>query len=62
MEIKPGDIVRTLELKDQELLNNILNVEKRMLHYSEIKSNSREERETVNEIVSLIDKVIEDVN
>ena len=62
MEVKPGDIVRSLDSKDQKLLSDILSVEKRMLHYSEIKTNSREEKEVIEGIISLINKVVEDVN
>jgi hypothetical protein len=62
MKMKPGDIIRSLNSKDQKLLNEIFNVEKRMLHHSEIKPNSGVEKEIIDNIVKLIDMEVEDVN
>ena len=62
MELKPGEIIGSLSKEDQELLNDVLSVEKRRLHITEIKANSRDEKEIVSEIVKIIDKAISDDN
>lgn len=58
MELKPNDIIGALSDEDQKLLNSILIIEKRRLHIENIKSNSRDEKEIVKEIVDAIDKAV----
>ena len=62
MELNPSDIVKGLSKKDQALLNAILQIEKQHLHFQEIKTNSRVEKEIVGEIVKLFDKAVSDDN
>jgi len=60
MSKKPDEVLKKLSTEDQKLLNDILGVEKRYLHIQDIKSNSREEKEVVNELVKIINKAVPD--
>lgn len=62
MGLKPNDIIGSLSKDDQKLLNSILSIEKKRLHIREIKSNTRNEKEIVAEIVATIDKAVENEN
>ena len=62
MGLKPNDIIGSLSKDDQKLLNSILSIEKRRLHIREIKSNTRNEKEIVSEIVAAVDKAVENEN
>lgn len=62
MGLKPNDIIGSLSKDDQKLLNSILSIEKKRLHIREIKSNTRNEKEIVSEIVAAVDKAVENEN
>ena len=51
MDLKPKEIIDALSKEDQGLVNNILMLEKRKLHHSEINPNSKEEKEIITEII-----------
>lgn len=60
--MKPSEIISSLSDEDQKILNAILKIEKRRLHIDKIKSNSRDEKEIVKEIVEMVDKVVCDAD
>ena len=62
MGLKPNDIIGSLSKDDQKLLNSILSIEKKRLHIREIKSNTRNEKEIVSEIIAAVDKAVENEN
>jgi hypothetical protein len=58
----PNQIIGKLSEEDQGLLNSVLAIEKKRLHIQTIKTNSREEKEIVKEIVGAIDGAVTDVD
>ncbi len=62
MDLKPKEIIDALSKEDQGLVNNILMLEKRKLHHSEINPNSKEEKEIITEIIGFINRAVKDVN
>ncbi len=47
---------------DKKLLNEILSIEKNKLHLPEIKNNSRDEKEVLDQIERRINEAIKDAN
>lgn len=62
MDLLPNQIIDSLDKKDQALLNEILTIEKRKLHILQIKSNSKDEKNIVSDIVRAIDKAVKNDN
>ena len=62
MTKKPNEVIELLTGDDKKLLNEVLAIEKKRLHIREIKNNTRNEKEIVSEIVSLINKAVGDEN
>ena len=62
MGLKPNQIIGSLSKEDQQLINNVLAIEKRRLHIREIKKNTRNEKEIVSEIIDVINRAVENDN
>lgn len=63
MTIKtPSEVLSEMSDQDRKILNMILAVEKKYLHESKIKPNSRLEKDVLNEIVLVINGALPDEN
>lgn len=62
MSNNPSEILKSLSSIDQKIINDILSIERSRLHIDEIRKGSREEKEIVSEIVSIIDKAVKNDN
>jgi len=56
--MKPAELMNSLSVEDQKILNGVLAVEKRYLVHQDLKAGSSVDKDIVSAITNIIDKVV----
>ena len=56
------EIISTLNKEEQQILQNVMTLEQSNLYIKDLKQNRSKERETIEQVVKLIEKVIRNEN